>query len=601
MRVMQEKPFSTFAATRKRNLSRTVALALGIPTALTLILVTLSLTVFDRVYADRIYPGVRVLNVEFGGLTKDKALAVLGDRLKNYSASPVTLSFEGHDWRPAPSQIGVQVDLEATITDAMAVGRQGGLTESLGEKIKTWRSGASIPLSVRMDPLKVEEYLQSVSGEIDRQAVEGAVWLEGLAVRTRAAQTGRSLDISAAEDGVRASVSTLSTEKIPLTVKSINPVVTDEEVAQAKTVLSNTIGGPLTLTHVDRKWTLQPNDIAGLVLVNTDETQKSGKHITIDFDRNKLQQFTDGIAKEINRPSRDARFRWNGGSLSPIWESQDGWTVDQEATVEAVAKQLPTETRSLTLPVKVTKPAVSSQDVASLGIKELIGEGKSSFVGSAPERATNINVASGYLNGAVIPPGKTFSFNETIGPITKEGGYAEGLTIVADSTVPGIGGGVCQVSTTTFRAAFWSGLPILERNNHLYRVGWYEQMGEPVGFDAAIYQPDVDLKFKNNTSAYILVQASTADNILTVDFYGTKPGWEVTLEGPNIGKRTPAPADVFVTDPTLEKGTKKQVESAHEGLEVSIVRKVTQNGEVIRTDEFASNFEPWPNKYLVNP
>lgn len=598
---MQDRPFTVFPALKKRNPSRTMALGFGTAVVVVLVVLGLGLTIFDLAYSDRIYPGVRVLNVDVGGLTKDKAIEVLGDHLKNYSASPVTLTFEGREWRPSPDQIGVQVDVESTVSDAIAVGRQGGFTESLGEKTKAWQSGASIPLSVRMDPKKVQEYLAGVANEIDRPTVEGAVWLESLEVRTRTAQPGQKLDVPAAEEAVRLSLSTLSAEKIPLRVEPLNPVIADEEVARAKTVLSNTVGGPFTLTYADRKWTLERNDIASLVEVNANESGKGQKHITIDFNRDKLHELAGRIAKEINRNPRDARFQWNGGSLSPIWESQDGWTVDEEATVEALTKQLPTEARDLTLPVKVTNPAVSSQDVASLGIKELIGEGKSSFVGSIESRATNIKVAAGYLHGAVIPPGEVFSFNDTIGPITKEAGYVEGLTIAADATVPDVGGGVCQVSTTTWRASFWSGLPTVERNNHLYRVGWYEQMGEPVGFDAAIYQPYADLKFKNNTSAYILIQTSVEDSILVVSFYGTKPGWEVELGGPVIGKRTPPPADVYETDPKLEKGTKKQVEWAKEGLEVTITRKVSKDGEVIRTDEFPSVFKAWPNKFLVNP
>src|SRR5205814_1061367 len=137
--------------------------------------------------------------------------------------------------------------------------------------------------------------------------------------------------------------------------------------------------------------------------------------------------------------------------------------------------------RTVDLPTDTSQPKVSSKDIGALGIKELIGTGNTSFKGSSQERATNIKVAAQYLNGAVVPPGDTFSFLDAVAPITLDRGYVEGYVIAAERTQRGVGGGVCQVSTTVFRAAFWSALDITERHQHAYRVSWYESKGEPVG------------------------------------------------------------------------------------------------------------------------
>ena len=161
-------------------------------------------------------------------------------------------------------------------------------------------------------------------------------------------------------------------------------------------------------------------------------------------------------------------------------ESIDGFETAPAAVVAAIKEHAGTsDARQFDLPGQVITPTVSSKDLPALGIKELIGTGTSTFVGSTQERATNIRVAANLLNGAVVPPGGTFSFLNTMGGIDEAHGFVEGYVIAAERTTRGVGGGVCQVSTTAFRAAFWSGLEIDERNQHSYRVGWYEAMARP--------------------------------------------------------------------------------------------------------------------------
>jgi vancomycin resistance protein YoaR len=186
-----------------------------------------------------------------------------------------------------------------------------------------------------------------------------------------------------------------------------------------------------------------------------------------------------------------------------------------------------------------------------------------------------------------------------MGGIDEAHGFVEGYVIAAERTQRGVGGGVCQVSTTMFRAAFWSGMEIAERNEHAYRVGWYEANGEPVGFDAAVFDPGVDLKFVNNSPHYILVEAVAGADLLTVNIYGTKLSGEVKLEGPVITGRKPAPPDVYEVDPRLPPDTKKQVETAHSGLTTTITRRIVTPGQPDKVDEFTSTYQPWPNWFIV--
>lgn len=233
--------------------------------------------------------------------------------------------------------------------------------------------------------------------------------------------------------------------------------------------------------------------------------------------------------------------------------------------------------------------------------KHVIGEGTSVFTGSANHRVHNIALAASKLHGHVIEPGETFSFLEALGPINYGAGYRSSLVIFGDRTIWGIGGGVCQVSTTMFRAAFWAGLPIVERNQHSYRVSYYEKDGSPPGFDAAIFNPGLDLKFVNDSEDPILIQTHVDEHAM---------GLTITLRGRELNRTVemlPAVAENVVApgpplpdrpDPTLAYGVRLQVEWAAEGVKTVIRRQVSQDGTV-RVDEFSSEFAPWRERWVV--
>ena len=198
----------------------------------------------------------------------------------------------------------------------------------------------------------------------------------------------------------------------------------------------------------------------------------------------------------------------------------------------------------------------------------------------------------------VIPPGQTFSFNEHLGDVSTETGYEESLIIFGDRTRVGIGGGVCQVSTTAFRAGFWGGYPILERTPHGFRVSWYEP---PVGLDATIYSPYVDLKFLNDTPYHLLIEteANVQTGALIFRFYSTKTARTVEMEGPSEDNVVPHGEPIYEDDPTLPRGTTKQIEWARNGVDVTLYRIIKEGAQVIAREKFFSRYGPWQAVYLV--
>lgn len=324
------------------------------------------------------------------------------------------------------------------------------------------------------------------------------------------------------------------------------------------------------------------------------------------YDEETLLKTLQPIIETVTITPVDAQFTFQDNRVTTFKPSSNGQEVDMELLksrvgAKAVLVLSANKPKNITfqIPVKTIKPNVTTEEVNNLGITELIASGTSLFTGSIPNRIYNITLASSRLNGVLVKPGETFSFVNTIGDVSSFTGYKQAYIIQGGRTVLGDGGGVCQVSTTFFRALLNAGLPIVERHAHAYRVGYYE-LDSPPGLDAAIYTPTVDLKFKNDTGNHILIQTEVdpVNQRLTFYLYGTKDGREVTLGKPVIVSQSPAPEPLYQDDPNLPKGELKQVDFAASGAKVYFTRQVTKNGKVLTDDTFNSTFRPWQAVFL---
>lgn len=309
--------------------------------------------------------------------------------------------------------------------------------------------------------------------------------------------------------------------------------------------------------------------------------------------------------EKLNKDPTNALFSFQNGKVIAFKPSEEGQMVDVEDLKKNLNSQFQkiflTKPKNINikLAIKILNPKITTDKANSLGIKELVGKGTSLFYHSIPNRIFNITLAAARINGVLIAPNETFSFNSALGDVSSFTGYKEAYIIQNGKTVLGDGGGVCQVSTTFFRALLDSGLPITERYAHAYRVGYYEQ-DSPPGLDATIYVPSIDLKFKNDTNDYILIQAlvDSTTQQLSVFLYGTKDGRTVSVSKPVVVNRVPPPSDLYQDDPTLPKGVTKQVDFKAEGSSVSFTREVTKNGRRIIFDKFTSNYAPWQSVFL---
>ena len=325
---------------------------------------------------------------------------------------------------------------------------------------------------------------------------------------------------------------------------------------------------------------------------------------TNGFDQEKIASWSANLASTINHPPENAAFQFVEGRVTEFRPAKEGKTLDQQKMIDIITQNLiklesGEDKITVHLPIIVTPSAIQTADVNTLGIRQLVGKGVSYFRGSISSRIHNIQLASTKLNGILIPPGETFSFNKALGEVSQTTGFKEAYIIKEGRTILGDGGGVCQVSTTLFRAALDAGLPIIERQAHAYRVSYYEQ-NSPVGLDATVFDPTADLKFKNDTPAYILIQAKVdvKNKILTFELYGTTDGRVVSISKSRIWDQVPPPPDLYQDDPTLPTGQIKQIDWKAWGAKVSFDYKVERGGETLQNRTFYSNYRPWQAIYL---
>lgn len=323
------------------------------------------------------------------------------------------------------------------------------------------------------------------------------------------------------------------------------------------------------------------------------------------YSQQKLEIEVRKIADEVNRPSQDALFEFKNSKVTSFQVSKEGRETDRRLAEKllllAFSRENPDPDEvALALPVEIISPKITTEQTNQLGVKELLAEGESFFTDSIPSRVHNIILASSYLHGVVIAPGEVFSFSEKVGTISAQTGYKQAYIIKDGKTVLEDGGGVCQVATTLFRAALNAGLPVLERQAHYYRVGFYEQGGYLPGLDATVYPPSPDFKFRNDTPAHILIQTFVDESRkrLVLRFFGTSDDRKVEVAKPVIHSQTPPPDPVYVDEPSLPSGVTKRVDVAHWGAKVSVTRKVWDaKGGLKEEKTWWSNYMSWPAVY----
>lgn len=559
-----------------------------------------ALAYFQWSYLDRIYPGVQALGIDLSGKTWTQAVSLLSQAAVHEDLPPLALRHGNQAWPLKAEELGMQVDVLGLAEQAFAAGRNSTLPANLATQWQTFWQGRRLEPAISVQPGLVTSAIASRTTYLNRAVTEAKITLNDLQVVVSASRPGQMVDVETTRDHVLDHIVSGQGGMVDVVVRPLAANETDLSAEQ--TAIQQLLDHPIVLadTRGEFQFALDPAALAGMLELIGDRNTPGGLRAEIKEDR--LRDLASAWAKQVERPPLNARFDFDTrtNTLVELSTSADGYALDVDATVAAILSAIKNRDAQAVLPVQILRPQVASDAAANFGIKELVAEGVSSFKGSAPARVKNIEVAAAKLVGVVIPPDGVFSFIEHVGDVTAANGFEDSLVIAGDTTAVGVGGGVCQVSTTVFRAAWFGGFPIEERWNHGYVVSWY---GAP-GLDATIYTPKVDFKFRNTTGHHLLIKpvVDSQAGVIKLQFFGTQPNWRVETSGPTYAKRTPSPAPLYVEDPSLPAGKVVQFDWSVEGLDAVAQRRVlAADGSVISAQTLKSHYLPWQAKFRYGP
>ncbi len=545
-------------------------------TALTAALVPLCLFVALMLSNYRsIAYGVTVSGYGIGGKSIAETAQVLAQNAAYFQYMKTTLALGNETWKATPRDLGVAFDIDATVQKAYRVGRNKNTLGNVVAQVRTAVLGTPVAFSVAIDDHKLERYLGEHFNNAEQKAENAAlVFNEGAGTfETTPAQSGAAIHRSAlkyallqsAARGIPATI-TLEREKDPPLISEamLEPVARQANRLFLRAPIALTYtdpgsNGALHSSSRDRQYLLTKEQLKDLLT----PMQEQGA-FTLGIKEAIAKDILTELAPSINQKPQNATLTFDGEKAKEFAISKNGIELDIPASIEAIKRQLAQETPAIGLVVNALYPEIRTETIENLGIVTLLGKGESDFSGSPASRIFNIKLGAEKLNGILIKPGEEFSFMNTIGDVGAKEGYQFALVIKnGGDFVKEYGGGLCQVSTTMFRAAIYAGLTITERFAHSLPVQYYN----PQGFDAAVYNPHPDLRFINDTPSNILVQTKIKGNKLYFEFYGTSDTREVKLIGPEEYDRKPDGS-----------------------LKTKLTREIYKDGALIDTDIFRSSY-----------
>lgn len=599
-------------------------------TAILVLILFLIIFVYSLFQIKRIAPNLYFAGQLIGSQDPETVKGLISKRIADFEESPVTLNIDGKTLEMSLGDLGIDIDDTGSFAEVASFGNSRIIFRDSQVKIKSLFVKSNFDPIYYIDFAKFSNTINSKLALVDKPSSNATIGFGGGNFVTIQEKVGSRVDQTSLILTLKANINSLSSSPITLNSYQDEPLIKEAQAQKALEKVKVLASQKVTLVFLSDKWTLSgknlldilefsPTGYEGdyLIALNLPATNLTLKSVSlkeseapildVGLNNFEIESFVSSIAKLIDQATVDASLRFENGKIYDFKPAQDGRELNQELTKKILTEKVSIENLSIekeitiNMPVSITRAKIQNEEINSLGINELIGRGISYFAGSIPNRIHNVGLGATRINGILVKPGETFSFNGTVGEVSAVTGYKQAYVISQGRTILDDGGGICQVSTTLFRAALNSGLPIVARTAHAYRVGYYEQSSFKPGLDATVWSPSVDFKFKNDTSAHILVQSifDRANAKLEIDIYGTGDGRKVELSQPVITDRKSAPEPRYQDDPTLPKGQTKQVDFAAEGAKVNFSRKVFRGSDLIIDEIFKSNFRPWQAVYLV--
>lgn len=598
---------------RQNKTLNTRWLAISLVAAIFILLVCGTIAIwFQFKHQDKIFSGVRIGNLNLSGLTKQEAFQLINERAESIVSGGVKVSYNQESSKeleviplngstnPELFREIISFDVYETVQTAYNFGRDRNVLRALAEQLDLLISGKKISANYALNEPALEQELKSRFSDFEKKEANARPQVscskDGCRVEVLSESEGLSLDYQGAVNKLKTDLSQLNDARIELLLKSVEPQIKRIDVLNLTEDVLAIVSTTATLSYQEKEWKLEKEKLYKMF-----EFQKVGDRIVVGVAKDDFISWMKAVvSSQIDIPAKNATLEIKDGKVESLNTQQEGVEADGDALYQELNQKLLDKEKVIAIEVKVKKvqPEVAVDSINDLGIKEIIGVGKSNFAGSPTNRRKNISNGAKILHGLLIRPDEEFALISKLLPIDAANGYFQELVIKGNKTVPEYGGGLCQIGTTMFRVALDSGLPILERRNHSYSVTYYLENGVP-GVDATIYDPKPDLIFKNDTGNHILIQARIEGDNLSFEFWGTKDGRQTERTKPKTwGWKDPAPTK-YIETTDLAPGAKKCTESSHKGVTASFDYIVTSTDGTVNKQTFTSVYRPWQAVCLI--
>jgi len=532
--------------------------------------------------------GTTVAGLDVGGLSESEAVQLLSARAAAVERRPVIFIADGRRFSLSASQLGVMADWRKGVTAAAAQG--GGFGPVRGfRRLRARFFGADSTPPVGAYDAAVDYKLGQIASAVDRSGVDARLVRKGLSVSVVEGRTGRKLDRAAAATVVVQALASLDRNApVALPLAAIVPNIGGADLARAAAQARTALSAPLRLVVGETRWRVPRWRIAPLLAL------PAGGSTNVSISGRDAEQYLERLSAAVSREPQDARFQVTATGKIVIRPSAPGLQLDLPATAKAIAAAaFSTDRRTAKLVVRVAEPKRTTEIAKTMGITGVVSSYTTTY-GGTPGRLSNVQLVAKLIDGALIKPGGTFSFNDTTGERTAAKGFQEAPVIINGELQNGLGGGICQVSTTVFNAAFDAGLPINARTNHALYISHY-----PLGRDATVNYPDLDLRFSNDTDHWLLLRTFVGAGSLTVNLYGTPLNRRVESTTAPLEVTGPVPVKE-TDDPLLQKGKRVVDEFGSPPRQTSVERLVyAANGKVLYDNTWRSSYVGEPSLVRV--
>jgi vancomycin resistance protein YoaR len=530
--------------------------------AILLVVVSITLGGVAYAYRDSVYPKVSVQGLDIGSKTLKEAFDTLDEKNKNLSTKNIILTYGEQEYSTTLEELGIKLNTDETLIQAYRIKRKNNILASLQsifqETDVNWVYNSDNEILESALGAKVNPALKTLAdAKLDYKDGQIIIIPE---------QAGESLDVSKIAGSI---IPIITQDEVKLEIPLIkeSPAITTSSWESQKKELDSFLS-KYEIFFNDTNIIIPPEEIVTWITI--DQTTKK-----IDISQDTIKEYLDSVQKTLTSQPVNAKLRFNSETqqIEILEPGKEGTKLMMEESSKRIKNDILAGVKRTELFVAVTSPLIDESQFDALGVKTLLGKGESNFRGSSRSRVKNINVAANKISSTLLKPGEEFSFVNTLGKVDARNGYLPELVIKGNKTIPEYGGGICQVSTTLFRAALNAGLPITERRAHSYVVNYY---GKP-GLDATIYLPKPDFRFQNDTNHHILIQHYIVGTILYYEIYGTSTGRTAKTIEPVILESSP-------------DGSMKTV----------AYREIYEGDVMIKRDAFYSTYRP-PNKVTSNP